>query len=103
MNTVVAESLNDENFDIQQLATAMRVSRNTIHRRLRPLLNMTPSEYLRRARLERAASILATKEWNVSEVAYAVGFKSVSYFSQSFRESYGITPSQFAADPARTN
>lgn len=95
LNTVIGENLSDEDFDIQKMADAMRISRNTVHRRLKPLLSLTPTEYLRQARLERAASLLAANEWTVSEVAYAVGFKSVSYFSHCFRQRYDTTPSDY--------
>lgn len=95
VNTAIAENLSEESFDIQELASLLRVSRNTLHRRLRTLVGLPPSEYLRRARLERATCLLDTQEWNVSEVAYAVGFKSVSYFSQCFKEEHGVTPSSY--------
>lgn len=92
----IDEGLGDENFDVQRLADALRLSRNTLHRRLRSMGAPAPSEALRRARLERAAALLARNEWNVSEVAYAVGFRSVSYFSYCFHEAYGVTPSTYS-------
>ena len=93
---VISDHLSDEDFDIQQMADEMRVSRNTVHRRLKAMVDQSPSELLKSARLERAAELLQTHEWNVSEVAYAVGFRSVSYFSHSFKKAYGVTPSGFA-------
>ena len=44
-------------------------------------------------RLERAAQMLRLGEGNVGEVAYAVGFRSVSHFTRRFREQHGVTPS----------
>jgi AraC-like DNA-binding protein len=47
-------------------------------------------------RLERAAEMLGARAGSVSEVAYAVGFKSVAHFSNAFRDRYGCRPSTFA-------
>ncbi|MBN4056281.1 response regulator, partial [Rhodothermus sp. AH-315-K08] len=102
VNTVLGENLADESFDVQGLASGLCVSRNTIHRRLRSILGITPSEHVRKARLERAAHMLTSREGNVSEVAYAVGFKSVSYFSFCFRDAFGVTPSTYRCHPAET-
>ena len=48
-------------------------------------------------RLERAAQLLAARAGTVSEIAYAVGFKSVAHFSDSFVRAYGSRPSDYAA------
>lgn len=96
LEEIVDENLSDENFDVQRLAESMRVSRATLHRRTKSILDTTPSEHLKYARLSRGATLLESGEWNVSEVAYAVGFRSVSYFSHSFRKAYGTTPSAYA-------
>jgi AraC-like DNA-binding protein len=47
--------------------------------------------------------LLAGNAGSVSEVAYGVGFKSVSHFSKCFREHTGITPSQFVAQKSSPN
>jgi transcriptional regulator GlxA family with amidase domain len=48
--------------------------------------------------LEHAAQLLAQQAGSVSEIAYGVGFRSVSHFSSIFREQYGHVPSQHAAE-----
>ena len=57
---------------------------------------MTPSDLLRTARLDRAAALLAAHAGTVSEVAYAVGFKSVAHFSNAFLAHTGARPSAYA-------
>jgi AraC-like DNA-binding protein len=51
---------------------------------------------IRERRLERARRLLEAKEGTVSEVAYAVGFKSASHFSNSYLERFGVRPSALA-------
>jgi transcriptional regulator GlxA family with amidase domain len=52
---------------------------------------------IRSLRLQRAEQLLRAGAGSVSEVAYAVGFKSVAHFSNAFQERYGERPSAFAA------
>ena len=56
---------------------------------------MTPGDLIKTYRMEKASALLKENSGNISEVAYAVGFNSLSYFSQTFKEHFGITPSEF--------
>ena len=60
---------------------------------------LTLSQWLRRARLERAAELLRTRKCNVTEAALEVGYSSLSHFSQAFREMFGCCPGLY---PLRT-
>jgi AraC-like DNA-binding protein len=60
----------------------------------------TPSDLLRRARLERAAALLGTGTGTVADVAYAAGFQSISYFTRAFQQQYGKTPAAWRARSA---
>ena len=55
----------------------------------------TTSDFVRTHRLVRALELLESGYGNVTEVAYAVGFQSLSYFSRSFRDLYGEQPSEY--------
>ncbi|HEX8297955.1 MAG TPA: two-component regulator propeller domain-containing protein, partial [Rubricoccaceae bacterium] len=103
VRAAIDAGLGDEEFGVEELAAAVGQSRSTLHRRLRQLLDESPTDFLRQSRLERAAVLLRERRGTVSEVAYAVGFRSVSHFSQAFRASFGVSPSAFVdhvAEPA---
>jgi signal transduction histidine kinase/ligand-binding sensor domain-containing protein/DNA-binding response OmpR family regulator len=85
--------LGDDSFSVEQLAQDVAHSRGHLHRRLRGLLSESPSDLIRRMRLERAAQLLQAQAGTVAEVAYSVGFKSVAHFSNAFKECYGVRPS----------
>ncbi|QXD16272.1 response regulator [Rhodocaloribacter litoris] len=91
----VEAEMEDETFSVARLAGAVGQSRANLHRRLKQLTGKTPSEWIMALRLERAAALLAGGAGTVSEVAYGVGFKSVSYFCKCFRERYGTTPARY--------
>lgn len=57
---------------------------------------VTLSQWLRRVRIEHAASLIATGRCNVSEAALEVGYQSFSHFSRAFAEEKGVPPSQWA-------
>jgi signal transduction histidine kinase/ligand-binding sensor domain-containing protein/DNA-binding response OmpR family regulator len=101
LREVVGARLGEEDFNVAALADAMRQDRTQLFRRVRELLDTTPTDLLRNARLDRAAELLRDAAGGIGEVAYATGFKSVSHFSQCFRERFGRTPSAFAREEAR--
>ncbi|HMB92052.1 MAG TPA: two-component regulator propeller domain-containing protein [Rhodothermales bacterium] len=100
VRAVVEAHLADENFSVEHLSAEVGIDRSHLYRRLRNLQGQTPSETIRSMRLERAAQLLAGQAGLVSEVAYGVGFKSVSHFSKCFREQYGVTPSEYMDEKA---
>lgn len=94
LRAVLDERLDDPSFRVEDLAAELAMERSTLHKRLKALTGEAPGELLRRARLERAEALLAGGAGNVSEVAYAVGFASVSSFSTSFKRHFGRSPSE---------
>ncbi len=101
VRSAVEAHLSDEHFSVDRLAASVGLSRSQLHRRLRETAGASPSDVLRRMRMERAAGLLAARAGTVSEVAYAVGFKSVAHFSNSFQDHYGCRPSAYPAAPAQ--
>ena len=103
MRSVIEAEMMDEDLTVDRVAEQLTMSRGHLHRRLRDLLGETPTDVIRRIRLERAAQLLAGRSGSVSEIAYAVGFKSLSHFSKCFRDQHGMTPSAYAKDATRTS
>jgi AraC-like DNA-binding protein len=100
VRTAIEAHLGDEAFSVERLATEVAQSRGNLHRRLRELIGESPSDLIRRMRLERAAEMLEAGAGSVGEVAYAVGFKSVAHFSNAFNEQHGVRPSAWRSSRA---
>jgi CheY-like chemotaxis protein len=94
LNGFVDEHMADPMLDIDILADFLSMSRSTLNRKLKSVLNVSPNEYIKQYRLQRAAVLLSTG-LSVAEVAFKVGFESPSYFTQCFREAYALTPTEF--------
>ena len=96
VRAAIEAHLGDETFDVGALASAVGQSRSHLLRRTNALLGASPSALIRTARLDRAAALLTARAGTVSEIAYAVGFKSVAHFSNAFLAHTGHRPSAFA-------
>jgi signal transduction histidine kinase/DNA-binding response OmpR family regulator len=97
VRAVLEAHVADSDFSVDALATAVSQSRSQLYRRLQELTDQSPSEMIQQFRLERGADLLIAKAGTVSEIAYGVGFKSVSHFCRRFRVRYGMSPSAYAA------
>jgi transcriptional regulator GlxA family with amidase domain len=71
------------------------MSRMQLFRKLKALVNQTPSELIRNLRLQRAVQLMRQNFGNVAEITFEVGFNNLSYFSKCFREKYGFLPSEY--------
>ena len=90
--TTIEENMDDEEFSIEQLASAAAMSRSQLHRKIKALTGVSPSVFMRTVRLERGRQLLEQKAGNASEVAFMVGFNSSTYFAKCFKDQYGISP-----------
>jgi signal transduction histidine kinase/ligand-binding sensor domain-containing protein/CheY-like chemotaxis protein len=95
LTAALEAGLADPDFGVAELASAVFQDRTNLFRRTRSLLNETPSDLLRRVRLERASKLLVQGDDGIADIAYGVGFNSVSAFCRAFREAYQMTPSSF--------
>jgi len=95
IEALLDRNLDDHQFGIPQLCTAMGISRAQIYRKFKILNHRTPHGYLRSYRLIRAKELLLGSTLNVSEVAFETGFSNVSHFSRIFTEEFGKPPSDF--------
>ncbi len=99
---VIALHLRDEGFSVERLAAEVRLSYAQLVRKLRKQAGTTPAALIRTVRVEQAARLLEEGAGNVTEIAYAVGFKSLSHFTRCFREHFKVTPSAYVRSDAQS-
>jgi signal transduction histidine kinase/ligand-binding sensor domain-containing protein/DNA-binding response OmpR family regulator len=92
---VIEKNIADPDLDIEKLSLEIGVSRMQLYRKLSALTDMTVKEFVRNIRLKRASQLLAQKKMNISEVAYAVGFRDLAHFRKCFRQQYGMNASEY--------
>ena len=91
---IIDANLHNEHFGVSELAEELGMSRITLHRKVKSVVEKSVSEFIREARLKRAYELLQQKTGTVSEIAYKVGFGSVTYFNYSFHKFYGYSPGE---------
>ncbi len=91
----VEQHIDDDSYNVEQLASDMCMSRMTLYRKIQSATGQKPTQFVRTIRLRRAAALLSQGRMTVTEVSYATGFSSVSYFSRCFRTMFGVPPMLF--------
>ena len=95
LTRIVEEQLDNPDFTVDDFASMMSLGRTIFYRKVRGVTGYTPKEYLRIMRMKKAAELLSTKKYTVSEVTYMVGINDPFYFSRCFKAQFGISPSSY--------
>jgi AraC-like DNA-binding protein len=90
--------LSDPNLSVEELSKHAGMSRGSLYYKLIELTGLTPIEYMRSVKLEKAAALLQTSDYNVAQIAYMTGFGTPSYFSRMFKGKFGVLPSEYLND-----
>ncbi len=101
LDAAIKAHVGDSQFGVEELAQALHADRSTLFRRIKELYGQSARDYLREARLKHAFELLSSQAGNVTEVAYAAGFESLSSFSRAFRQRFGVSPSAAGTDAGR--
>jgi DNA-binding response OmpR family regulator len=95
--TIMEANISNADFDVKVFGREIGMSSMQLHRKLTALTNQSPGEFIRIFRLKRAALLLSNNYGNISEIAFSVGFNSLTYFTKCFKDQYGKTPSDYLA------
>jgi signal transduction histidine kinase/DNA-binding response OmpR family regulator len=92
---LIKDHLEDQQFSVQKLADEMAISVSQLNRKLNALINQSAGKLIRSTKLDYAAKLLEKNAGNITEIAYRIGFADVSSFTNSFKEKFGISPSEY--------
>jgi len=93
---ITEEHMSDSDFDIEKFSHKMALSHSQLHRKLKAIIDLPVTGFIRMVRLNKAAQLLKRKSSTISEIAYDVGFNTLPYFNRCFKEQFGKTPTEFA-------
>lgn len=94
LNEVITANMDNPEFCLDDMASQLNMSRSSLNRKIKGVLDMTPNDYIRLERLKKAAQLLS-EGGKVNEVCYTVGFNTPSYFTKCFQKQFGILPKDF--------
>ncbi len=92
---IIDAQLQYDSFGPDDLAEYMNLSRSQLYKKVKSLTNLSVSILIRNRRLSRSLALLLNTDYNISQIAYAVGFSDPGYFTKCFKEMYGKAPSEF--------
>ena len=95
LERIVHTRLRNPNLNIDIIAAQLGLGRTNFYRKVRELMGMSPNDYLRKCRMERAAELLCTSELAVNDVCVQVGMPDAQYFSRVFKTFFGVSPSVY--------
>ncbi|MBW8684676.1 AraC family transcriptional regulator [Chitinophaga rhizophila] len=98
---IVDEKMSDSDFNLDDVADAIAMSRSAFYKKFKSLTNTAPVEFVRETRLNKARQLFDAGEENISGVAYTVGFSNPKYFSTCFKNRFGQTPSEYLRSPEK--
>ena len=100
LGDIINEHLDDTELSVDFLCQKIGLSRTHLNRKMRDLIGESPASYIRQLRLHKSVRLIKERNLSISEIAFKVGFSSPSYFSQAFRDYYGLTPKEFISTEA---
>jgi len=95
VETIINRSLTNDDLNIDNIAAEVGLSRSTFFKRIKTLTGLSPQEYLKDYKMNRAIELMKTTDMTIAEIAYNSGFKDSGYFGKCFRKEFGISPREF--------
>ena len=95
LKKTVEKHISEEEFNVQSLSEFMAMERTVLYRRMQQLTSMSPSIYIKSARMNLAKQLLTESDVPIADIAIRTGFSTTQYFSRVFKETFGITPNEY--------
>lgn len=97
MHEVVAwvEAHLEDNLTLEHVASEWGLSRSLFTKEFRRYTGRSFVEYCNARRVQKAATLLVTRQETVTRAAYAAGFSNISHFHRQFKQHFGLTPAAF--------
>ena len=95
LNQTIIENLDNTELDIPYICKQIGMSRASLYNKLKAITDMGANDYINKIRIEQAMKLIKESDLNFNEISDKVGFASARYFSTSFKQYTGLTPTQY--------
>ena len=92
---VMDKQMDNNTLTVDELVDEMGMGRTVFFNKLKSMTGLSPVEFIREMRIKRAAQLLEEHKYNITEVTYMVGMNDSRYFAKCFKNTYGVTPSEY--------
>lgn len=91
----IETNIDNSEFVVDDLAASVAMSRTVFFKKLKSLTGFAPIEFIRDIKIKHAAKLIETQQYSIKEVSYMVGISDTKYFTQCFKNVFGMTPSEY--------
>lgn len=92
---LMEKNMDNGNLVVDDFVQEMAVSRSVFFKKLKMLTGLAPIEFIKEMRVKRAAKLIETGEYNMTQISYQVGINDPRYFSKCFKQKFGMTPTEY--------
>lgn len=103
MDRLIYDNLSNDELSAKFLTDHLAMSRASLYNKVKALTGMGVNDYINRIRIERSVQLLTTTNLSINEISYEVGFSYPRYFSTSFKQMKGMTPTKFKEESRKKN
>ena len=103
MDKLIYNNLSNEELSAKFLTDHLAMSRASLYNKVKTLTGMGVNDYINRIRIEHSVHLLTNTELSINEISYEVGFSYPRYFSTSFKQMKGMTPTKFKEENRKKN
>ena len=98
VHKAIDDNLQNPDFNVDAIAANLGLSRSTFFKKLKSLTGLSPVDFIKEYRLNKAMKIILTGERSINQVAFVTGFTDSSYFGKCFRKKFGKSPREYITD-----
>ena len=95
LNEIIDRELDNPDFNIAYLSEMMHMSHSQLYRKTKALTDKTVSEFVTTCQMNKSVEYLSSGLYNVSEIAYKVGFSAPNSFTRAFQKHFGMSPTKY--------
>ena len=95
LNNVIRNNISNTELDINMICKEIGMSRASFYNKLKSIMDISANEYINKIRLEHAIMLIKKSDLSFTEISEKAGFASSKYFSTSFKQYTGLTPTQY--------
>lgn len=88
-------NIDNVDFKVDDLVSEMGMGRTVFFKKLKSITGLAPIEFIREIRIKRAAQLIESGQYTISQVTYMVGMNDPRYMSRCFKQKFGMTPSEY--------
>ena len=99
LTDIVYSQLSDTALNSDKIAEKMCMSKSQLNRKVRVITGSNTTTYILHVRMEKAKRMLSSNDLPIGDIAMQCGFEDAGYFSRVFKQTFGMTPSQYRKKP----